>query len=483
MATKQKTQRVNFASAKLTTDYPDFLDIQIKSFQDFFQLETKSDERSDEGLYKTFLENFPITDTRNNFVLEFLDYFVDPPRYSIQECIERGLTYSVPLKARLKLYCTDPEHEDFETIVQDVYLGVIPFMTHSGTFVINGAERVVVSQLHRSPGVFFGQSFHANGTKLYSARVIPFKGSWIEFATDINQVMFAYIDRKKKLPVTTLFRAIGFERDKDILEIFDLAEEVKVTKTGLKKVLGRKLAARVLKTWFEDFVDEDYTILDETVMQPWHQDPGVIFVKNPVEYRIVPFGFGDNRGWKYDPNGKSIASVEELEGPEMGFRSRESLILLGQTIYAHEGCWYCHTDQTRTLVEDTVLNGSESYPAPPSSPNEYIYQKVTFPGTRRIGPDMSRVGIKRPSRDWHKAHFWAPRTASAGSIMPSFRHFFDFDPRGTRKTEVGIPNYRFEAIYQYLMTKGTRITPPTEAWWLGKDPVQTLKIIEGEKGG
>ncbi len=257
MATKQKTQRINFASAKLSTDYPDFLDIQIKSFQDFFQLETKSDERSNEGLYMTFMENFPITDTRNNFVLEFLDYFVDPPRYSIQECIERGLTYSVPLKARLKLYCTDPEHEDFETIVQDVYLGVIPYMTHSGTFVINGAERVVVSQLHRSPGVFFGQSFHANGTKLYSARVIPFKGSWIEFATDINQVMFAYIDRKKKLPVTTLFRAIGFERDKDILEIFDLAEEVKVSKSGLKKVLDRKLAARVLKTWFEDFVDED----------------------------------------------------------------------------------------------------------------------------------------------------------------------------------------------------------------------------------
>ncbi|MBT3588114.1 MAG: DNA-directed RNA polymerase subunit beta, partial [Flavobacteriaceae bacterium] len=238
-------------------DYPDFLDIQIKSFQDFFQLETKSDRRETEGLYKTFLENFPITDTRNQFVLEFLDYFVDPSRYSIQECIERGLTYSVPLKARLKLYCTDPEHEDFETIVQDVYLGTIPYMTPNGTFVINGAERVVVSQLHRSPGVFFGQSFHANGTKLYSARVIPFKGSWIEFATDINQVMYAYIDRKKKLPVTTLFRAIGFERDKDILEIFDLAEEVKASKTGLKKYLGRKLAARVLKTWHEDFVDED----------------------------------------------------------------------------------------------------------------------------------------------------------------------------------------------------------------------------------
>src|SRR6056297_2519985 len=252
-----QTERINFASAKNTPEYPDFLDIQIKSFQDFFQLETKSDQRGDEGLYNTFMENFPITDTRNQFVLEFLDYFIDPPRYSIQECIERGLTYSVPLKARLKLYCTDPEHEDFETIVQDVYLGTIPYMTPSGTFVINGAERVVVSQLHRSPGVFFGQSFHANGTKLYSARVIPFKGSWIEFATDINSVMYAYIDRKKKLPVTTLFRAIGFERDKDILEIFDLSEEIKVSNAGLKKVLGRKLAARVLNTWHEDFVDED----------------------------------------------------------------------------------------------------------------------------------------------------------------------------------------------------------------------------------
>ena len=254
---EKQTERINFSSVKNRPDYPDFLDIQIKSFQDFFQLETKSEERGNEGLYNTFMENFPITDTRNQFVLEFLDYFVDPPRYSIQECIERGLTYSVPLKARLKLYCTDPEHEDFETIVQDVYLGTIPYMTPSGTFCINGAERVVVSQLHRSPGVFFGQSFHANGTKLYSARVIPFKGSWIEFATDINSVMYAYIDRKKKLPVTTLFRAIGFERDKDILEIFDLAEEVKVSKSGLKKVLGRKLAARVLNTWYEDFVDED----------------------------------------------------------------------------------------------------------------------------------------------------------------------------------------------------------------------------------
>ena len=257
MATKNTTERINFATSQMIKEYPDFLDIQVKSFQDFFQLQTKAEERGEEGLYKTFMDNFPITDTRNQFVLEFLDYFVDPPRYSIQECIERGLTHSVPLKARLKLYCTDPEHEDFETIVQDVYLGTIPYMTNSGTFVINGAERVVVSQLHRSPGVFFGQSFHANGTKLYSARVIPFKGSWIEFATDINQVMYAYIDRKKKLPVTTLFRAIGFERDKDILEIFDLAEEVKVSKAGLKKVLGRKLAARVLKTWHEDFVDED----------------------------------------------------------------------------------------------------------------------------------------------------------------------------------------------------------------------------------
>jgi len=251
------TERISFSSVKNLPGYPDLLDIQIKSFKDFFQLETKSDERGNEGLYSTFMENFPITDTRNQFVLEFLDYFVDPPRYDLQECIERGLTYSVPLKARLKLFCTDPEHEDFETIVQDVYLGTIPYMTPSGTFCINGAERVVVSQLHRSPGVFFGQSFHANGSKLYSARVIPFKGSWIEFATDINSVMYAYIDRKKKLPVTTLFRAIGFERDKDILEIFDLAEEVKVSKSSIKKVLGRQLAARVLNTWHEDFVDED----------------------------------------------------------------------------------------------------------------------------------------------------------------------------------------------------------------------------------
>ncbi len=257
MAQIKKSQRVNFASIKSQVDYPDFLDIQLKSFKDFFQLETTSENRTNEGLFKVFSENFPISDARNNFVLEFLDYFVDPPRYSIDECIERGLTHSVPLKAKLKLYCTDPEHEDFETIVQDVYLGTIPYMTPKGTFVINGAERVIVSQLHRSPGVFFGQSRHANGTKLYSARIIPFKGSWIEFATDINNVMYAYIDRKKKLPVTTLLRAIGFESDKQILEIFGLADEVKVSKAGLKAVVGRKLAARVLKTWIEDFVDED----------------------------------------------------------------------------------------------------------------------------------------------------------------------------------------------------------------------------------
>jgi len=257
LAQTKKPQRISFASIKSQIDYPDFLDIQLQSFQDFFQLETTSENRQNEGLFKVFAENFPISDARNNFVLEFLDYFVDPPRYSLDECIERGLTYSVPLKAKLRLYCTDPEHEDFETIVQDVYLGTIPYMTPKGTFVINGAERVIVSQLHRSPGVFFGQSRHANGTKLYSARVIPFKGSWIEFATDINSVMYAYIDRKKKLPVTTLLRAIGFESDKQILEIFGLADELKVSKAALKSAVGRKLAARVLKTWIEDFVDED----------------------------------------------------------------------------------------------------------------------------------------------------------------------------------------------------------------------------------
>ncbi|MCD7971344.1 MAG: DNA-directed RNA polymerase subunit beta [Candidatus Azobacteroides sp.] len=257
MSQSTENKRVNFASIKNPLPYPDFLEVQLKSFQDFLQLDTPPEKRKNEGLYKVFSENFPIADTRNNFVLEFLDYYIEPPRYTIEECIERGLTYSVPLKAKLKLYCTDPDHEDFDTVVQDVYLGPIPYMTVKGTFIINGAERVVVSQLHRSPGVFFGQSMHANGIKLYSARIIPFKGSWIEFATDINNVMYAYIDRKKKLPVTTLLRAIGFESDKDILEIFDLAEEVKVNKTNLKKALGRKLAARMLKTWIEDFVDED----------------------------------------------------------------------------------------------------------------------------------------------------------------------------------------------------------------------------------
>ncbi|MGJ1229098.1 DNA-directed RNA polymerase subunit beta [Sphingobacterium siyangense] len=250
-------ERINFATSKKVLEYPDFLDVQLESFKEFFQLETTSDNRHQEGLFKVFSENFPISDSRNIFVLEFLDYFIDPPRYDIQECIERGLTYSVPLKAKLKLSCNDEEHEDFETIVQDVYLGTIPYMTPKGTFVVNGAERVIVSQLHRSPGVFFGQSRHTNGTKLYSARVIPFKGSWIEFATDVNNVMYAYIDRKKKFPVTTLLRAIGYDSDKDILELFDLADEVKVSKSGLKKYVGRRLAARVLKKWVEDFVDED----------------------------------------------------------------------------------------------------------------------------------------------------------------------------------------------------------------------------------
>jgi DNA-directed RNA polymerase subunit beta len=279
----KNTERISFASRKNQLDYPDFLEVQLKSFGEFFQLGTTPENRKKEGLFKVFTENFPITDTRNNFVLEFLDYYIDPPRYTIEECIERGLTFSVPLKAKLKLYCTDPEHEDFDTVIQDVYLGTVPYMTERGTFVINGAERVVVSQLHRSPGVFFGQSIHANGTKLYSARIIPFKGSWIEFATDINNVMYAYIDRKKKLPVTTLLRAIGFESDKEILEIFNLAEEHKVSKTNVKKLIGRKLAARVLKTWVEDFVDEDTgevvsierneVILDrETVIEAEHVD-------------------------------------------------------------------------------------------------------------------------------------------------------------------------------------------------------------------
>ena len=257
MSQINNNQRITFATTKALLDYPDFLEVQLKSFKDFFQLDTTAENRKDEGLFKVFQEVFPITDTRNNFVLEFIDYFIDPPRYSMDECLDRGLTYSVPLKAKLKLYCTDPEHEDFDTVIQDVYLGTIPYMTPRGTFIINGSERIVVSQLHRSPGVFFGQSLHANGTKLYSARIIPFKGSWIEFATDINNVMYAYIDRKKKLPVTTLLRAIGFDSDKDILDIFGLANEIKVNKTNLKKCIGCTLAARVLKTWNEDFVDED----------------------------------------------------------------------------------------------------------------------------------------------------------------------------------------------------------------------------------
>ncbi|MBD8017081.1 MULTISPECIES: DNA-directed RNA polymerase subunit beta [Kaistella] len=283
VAKTQGNERINFSAAKGKIETPDFLDIQIQSFKEFFQLDTLPEQRVNETLYKTFEENFPITDSRNQFVLEFLDYLVDSPRYSIDECVERGLTYSVPLKARLKLYCTDPEHEDFQTVVQDVYLGPVPYMTPSGSFIINGAERVIVTQLHRSPGVFFGQTYHANGTKLYYSRIIPFKGSWMEFTTDINSVMYAYIDRKKKLPLTTLLRAIGFESDKDILQIFDLAEEVKVSKAALKKVEGRTLAARVLNTWFEDFVDEDTgevvsierneIILDrETILEKEHLD-------------------------------------------------------------------------------------------------------------------------------------------------------------------------------------------------------------------
>ncbi len=283
VAKTQGNERINFSAAKGKIETPDFLDIQIQSFKEFFQLDTLPEQRVNETLYKTFEENFPITDSRNQFVLEFLDYLVDSPRYSIDECVERGLTYSVPLKARLKLYCTDPEHEDFQTVVQDVYLGPVPYMTPSGSFIINGAERVIVTQLHRSPGVFFGQTYHANGTKLYYSRIIPFKGSWMEFTTDINNVMYAYIDRKKKLPLTTLLRAIGYESDKDILQIFDLAEEVKVSKAALKKVEGRTLAARVLNTWFEDFVDEDTgevvsierneIILDrETILEKEHLD-------------------------------------------------------------------------------------------------------------------------------------------------------------------------------------------------------------------
>ncbi len=232
---------------------------------------------------------------------------------------------------------------------------------------------------------------------------------------------------------------------------------------------------------FENWVDHDFVILDKSPQQSYHKDPGVIFISNPIEYRVSAFLRGEKKGFRYDAAGEPVANLQQLEGLELGFRSRKELIEIGEHIYAIEGCWYCHTDQTRTLIQDVVLNGSDSYPAPPSSANEYIYQKITFPGTKRNGPDMSRVGVKRPSRDWHKGHFWSPKTASAGSIMPSFQHFFDTDPRGTPKNVTGIPNYRFEAIYQYLMTKGTRITPPTQAWWLGKDPINTKAIIEGRK--
>ena len=256
MSKKTNNKRINFATSKIL-EYPDLLEVQLKSFKDFFQLETTPENRKDEGLFKVFQEIFPIEDTRNNYKLEFIDYFIDPPKYSIEECLDRGLTYNVPLKAKLRLSCTDPDHEDFDTRVQDVYLGNIPYMTPAGTFIINGSERIIVSQLHRSPGVFFDQSMHANGTKLYSARIIPFKGSWIEFATDINNVMYAYIDRKKKLPVTTLLRAIGFNSDKDIIDIFDLADEITVSEKELEANKGRKLANNVLKTKFEDFIDED----------------------------------------------------------------------------------------------------------------------------------------------------------------------------------------------------------------------------------
>ena len=278
-----KKDRVNFARVRNPYPYPDFLDVQLQSFRDFLQLDTPTEKRKNEGLYKVFSENFPIADTRNNFVLEFLDYYIDPPRYTIEECLERGLTYSVPLKAKLKLYCTDPDHEDFATVIQDVYLGTIPYMTDKGTFVINGAERVVVSQLHRSPGVFFGQSMHANGTKLYSARIIPFRGSWIEFATDINNVMYAYIDRKKKLPVTTLLRAIGMETENDIIQAFGLAEELKVTKTNLKKAVGRKLAARVLHSWSEDTVDEDTGEVQSTERNEIVMDRDVVIEEDNIQ--------------------------------------------------------------------------------------------------------------------------------------------------------------------------------------------------------
>ena len=253
-----------------------------------------------------------------------------------------------------------------------------------------------------------------------------------------------------------------------ILELYD---------PQVKEAFSFSPSSGILQNW----VDQDFVILDQSIKHPFHQNFGVVYVQNPREFRISTVRFGSEERWRYDPDGRPIQNLDELKNPALGFFSRKELISLGEHIYAIEGCWYCHTDQTRTLVEDTVLNGSDSFPAPPSSPNEYIYQKITFPGTRRIGPDLSRVGVKRPSRDWHKAHFWSPKTASVGSIMPSFKHFFDNDPRGTGKNPMGIPNHKFEAIYQYLMTKGTRITPPTQAWWLGKDPIQTKEIIQGKK--
>ena len=308
MSATTQQERISFSTIRNRVPYPDLLEVQLKSFRDFFQMDTTAENRKNEGLYRVFQENFPITDARNNYVLEFLDYYIDPPRYTIEECLERGLTYSVPLKAKLKLYCTDEEHEDFGVVVQDVYFGTIPYMTERGTFVINGAERVIVSQLHRSPGVFFGQSIHTNGTKLYSARIIPFKGSWIEFASDINNVMFAYIDRKKKLPVTTLLRAIGFETDQQILDIFDLADEVKVTKTNLKKAIGRKLAARVLSSWVEDFVDEDtgevYTLERNAVVV----DRETILDENHIE-KILESGAKTIILHKENPSGVDFSII------------------------------------------------------------------------------------------------------------------------------------------------------------------------------
>ncbi|MBD5218833.1 MAG: DNA-directed RNA polymerase subunit beta [Bacteroidales bacterium] len=300
--------RINFASVKNPLPYPDFLEVQLKSFRDFFQLDTPPERRTKEGLYKVFAENFPISDTRNNFTLEFLDYYIDPPRYTIEECLERGYSYSVPLKAKLKLSCTDPEHEDFATEIQDVYLGQIPYMTEKGTFVINGAERVVVSQLHRSPGVFFGQSTHANGTKLYSARIIPFRGSWIEFATDINNVMYAYIDRKKKLPVTTLLRAIGLETDKDIVEVFGLAEEVKVTPENMKNVIGRRLAARVLRSWVEDFVDGDTGEVTSVERNEVEIDRETVLTEEDVE-KILASGTSTILLHKEDPRSNDYSII------------------------------------------------------------------------------------------------------------------------------------------------------------------------------